>query len=715
MTVIKTVEAMFVGLEQQVTGFVTRPQQLEMANLIAHKLDPNRMDERVIVIDAPTGVGKTLAYLVGVLSQALKDNKVVVVSTATTNLQSQLINNDLPMLVKALGHPLHYAIAKGRGRYVCVTKLNQSAGNKTQAILPLEKVVAIHHVQDELALAAMRKALVSGEWDGDRDNWPDNVSRALWAKLSTDSDSCLAKSCADYATCPFFNMKRRQIGAQLIVANHDVVLCDATLGGGVLLPAMKEVVHVIDEAHALPKKALEHSARKLNFSDVKKACEQADTVFKRLPVLLKHRGAEVSDLVNLSNNELDQLIDCFINLEAVLMVQDCVKQLSSEHQQEPIIAWKSPLLTMLMPMIEALWASLDLIRKRLNVFAMWLKEAVDTKSISRDVGERFFIIVGGLLGTFQQVSECIGLYLAVGNDEQVPNVRWLSFSAHSVPSCLELHASPMVASSFLAKKLWNKVSGAVLTSATLKGLGSFARFKDDCGLQGISAADFHAVSSPFKYYQQATLRLAAMRFEPSSDSAQAWLNELVTALPHAIAEKEGTLVLFTSKVVMNTVYQQLSPLMKARILLQDADLSPQKMVDKHKARIQAGEGSVIFGMDRFAEGVDLPGDYCTHVIITRIPFPTFHRPVDREKQAWFKQRGLNPFFNLSLPMASIRLIQSCGRLLRRETDQGRITVMDKRLQVKQYGETLLHHLPNYRVLRNVDLTAQEEGVHGKVV
>ena len=147
---------------------------------------------------------------------------------------------------------------------------------------------------------------------------------------------------------------------------------------------------------------------------------------------------------------------------------------------------------------------------------------------------------------------------------------------------------------------------------------------------------------------------------------------------------------------MESVYRQLPTQLRSLILLQGDVLSPKNMIIEHTKRIKKGEGSIIFGMDRFAEGVDLPGKLCSHVVITKLPFPVFTRPIEQAKQEWILRSGGQPFISLSLPAVSIRLIQACGRLLRKETDSGRITILDRRLLTKAYGKQLLQHLPDYK-------------------
>jgi ATP-dependent DNA helicase DinG len=237
-----------------------------------------------------------------------------------------------------------------------------------------------------------------------------------------------------------------------------------------------------------------------------------------------------------------------------------------------------------------------------------------------------------------------------------------------------------------------------MTSATLRGMGLFQRFRLDVGLHRFDAHHFLAVPSPFQYHQQASLTIPDFKHLPNENHL-AWRTEVIEYLSEAINMNEATLVLFTSREVMHSVYGKLPHGMRTRILMQGDTLSPKSMVRKHGERIAANEGSILFGMDSFAEGVDLPGALCTHVIITKLPFPVFTRPIEQAKQEWIIRRGGQPFEILSLPAVSVKLIQACGRLLRKETDTGRITLLDARILTKKYGKALLQHLPDYRIER----------------
>jgi ATP-dependent DNA helicase DinG len=376
---------------------------------------------------------------------------------------------------------------------------------------------------------------------------------------------------------------------------------------------------------------------------------------------------------------------------------DLVKEVVAGKLSEPRIYWQSPLVKAMITPCQGLLQRANIIYKHYKVFGQWLKDGIETQQVPNKVAEVLLPQVGTVQNIFGYLIDFMGLFLDEDKPNIPPNVRWLSYEKFAKTNTLIVNAGPMTAAYFLESSLWNRAYGAVLTSATLRGLGLFQRFRSDCGLKRFNESHFLAVESPFNYQQQATLSLPEMKSLPN-DNYEDWQQELIKKIPHIIDPNEATLVLFTSKKVMDTVYQQLPTQITSLILLQGDSLSPKNMLAEHIKRIEAGKGSIIFGMDRFAEGVDLPGKLCSHVIITKLPFPVFTRPIEQAKQEWILRSGGQPFLRLSLPAVSIKLIQACGRLLRKETDSGRITILDRRLLTKAYGKQLLQHLPDYKIL-----------------
>ena len=252
-----------------------------------------------------------------------------------------------------------------------------------------------------------------------------------------------------------------------------------------------------------------------------------------------------------------------------------------------------------------------------------------------------------------------------------------------------------MAAETLRRHLWNVAHGALVTSATLTALGKFDRFNMRAGLPFESKKE--VVPSPFKYAEAGVLRVPDLRADPRDSDAHT--QAIVRELPAILESAQGSLVLFSSRRQMQDVFEGVDREWRKRVLIQGS-LSRQETLAKHKAQIDKGEVSVLFGLASFAEGIDLPGAYCQHVVIAKIPFAVPDDPVEAALAEWIEARGGNPFMEIAVPDASLRLIQACGRLLRNEQDTGSVTLLDRRLVTQRYGKAILNSLPPFR--REID-------------
>ena len=205
---------------------------------------------------------------------------------------------------------------------------------------------------------------------------------------------------------------------------------------------------------------------------------------------------------------------------------------------------------------------------------------------------------------------------------------------------------------------------------------------------------FKQIGSPFDFFNNGLLQIPARGFDPSDSEAHT--QAIVEVLPQLIEPEKGSLVLFSSRRQMQSVLQGISEELKLKTLSQD-DHSKQELIRLHRDRVDKGQTSVIFGLASLTEGIDLPGNYCCHVIIAKIPFSVPNDPVEKTLGEWIKDQGKNPFSEISVPEASMRLIQASGRLLRTEKDTGTITILDQRLLNKFYGKGIVNSLPPYRL------------------
>jgi ATP-dependent DNA helicase DinG len=246
-----------------------------------------------------------------------------------------------------------------------------------------------------------------------------------------------------------------------------------------------------------------------------------------------------------------------------------------------------------------------------------------------------------------------------------------------------------LATAFLQDNLWDRAAGVLITSASITALGKFDRFRLHAGTP--EDAVYTAVASPFDY-QRGRLHIPAHL--PEANQAQAHTDAIVEYLPTLFDLARGTLVLFASRRQMREVYEAFEADLQGLILMQDSQ-SKKALLDAHKAKIDAGDRSILFGLASFAEGVDLPAEYCEHVIIAKIPFAVPDDPREAALSEWIERGGGNAFREISVPDAGAKLLQACGRLLRTESDQGQISILDTRLLTKHYGRELLASLPPF--------------------
>jgi ATP-dependent DNA helicase DinG len=343
-------------------------------------------------------------------------------------------------------------------------------------------------------------------------------------------------------------------------------------------------------------------------------------------------------------------------------------------------------------MLRALSHDFNELAGRLGKVADILKECmeIDGGELDRQQAEVWFPLFGSAHMRALSAMGCC-LQFALQDERGIaPNARWLTFYENTADMDIMLSASPVLAAAALEERLWDECFAAVLTSATLTALDSFDFLQKRCGLP--ESSSYHRIASPFTYFEAAKLRVPRTGFDPSNNAAHT--QAIADLLPKLLTEKAGALVLFSSRRQMLDVLGLLPSAFRAQVLCQD-DFTKQELLRLHRETVDRKQTSVIFGLASLAEGIDLPGDYCTHVVIAKIPFPVPTDPVDATLGEWVKEQGRNPFQEISIPEAALRLIQASGRLLRQESDTGTITILDERLVTKFYGKAILDSLPPY--------------------
>jgi ATP-dependent DNA helicase DinG len=651
-------------------------------------------DTHVCVLEAGTGTGKTLAYLLAALPIAKAQGKRLVVSTATIALQEQVLGHDLPTLAQHSGMAFRYALAKGRGRYVCVARLDQALeGSEPNPTMSLFEQELIATSRDFSQLASdMATAYGQGEWEGDRDSWPTTIEDATWRRLTVDHRQCTGRRCGHFGACAFFRSRRELEEADVIVANHDLVLADLALGGGAILPDPADCIFVFDEGHHLPDKALSHFAHRFA---VHGCLRWLNTLKNSLTEL--HQALAIQPTVRQLLAKLPEMLQA---LEPALQTvftlghqlaerpnglgdEEAFKQTRFAHGQTPEALREQA--GQLMKMFAELSRSLESIGDI-------LRESLDPDKqtgLDREQAESWLPLVALLHGRALDAFALWEAVSAVDPNDAPPCARWVTLSRVGGEPEVEFSASPVSAAHTLAKHLWGRCHGAVVTSATLTALGRFERLQERAGLA--SRYRYQALPSPFDY-ANAVLSVPQAATDPSHREAH---EQAIIDFVIELADREAALVLFSSRAQLRAVAKALPDAVKARVLSQDA-LPKRELLERHRAAVDRGEGSVIFGLASFAEGIDLPGEYLTHVVITRLPFAVPDDPVGATLAEWIESQGGNPFMRISVPDASIKLVQACGRLIRKESDSGRITLLDRRVLTRRYGKALLDALPPFR-------------------
>ena len=688
-------------------------QRLMIAEVARALANADSDDCAIAVVEAGTGTGKTLAYAVAGIPVAQALEKKLVIATATVALQEQIVFKDLPDVQQNGGLSFSFALAKGRGRYLCLSKLDntlaaQPGFNPTLALYP-DELQAQLDGDTVVVLEKMLDRLGSGAWDGDRDQWPEQIAEPLWARVSTDHAQCTGRRCAHVRQCSFFKARDTLDAADVIVTNHDLVLADLALGGGAILPAPEDALYVFDEGHHLPDKARDHFAYSSRLRATDKWLEQsikllasaaaelgaADNMSRQLEVVpsIIH---DLRQMLSATRAPLEELLTENENKSARntgRQRRDDMRERALQYRFEHGVVPE-----FLREQAAQLRSAFEALSERLGRVAAALEDALDGNSnIERDSAERWLPAIAMLRMRADANRELWFYYACAPSDEKnseekPPRARWLAAIENNLGSFdIAVHCSPIIAADTLMQHLWSRCAGAIVTSATLTALGNFERFRVRSGVP--DAAQFVAVPSPFDHARAGVLVIPSMRVDPTDPQQHTQM--VIAMLPQLLDRSEGTLVLFASRKQMQEVFEALDAPLQQIILLQDT-LSKQELLNRHRTCIDSGSGSVIFGLASFAEGVDLPGNYCRHVIIAKIPFAVPDEPVEAALAEWIETRGGNPFMEIAVPDAALKLVQASGRLLRSETDSGRITLLDRRIVSKQYGRAMLDSLPPFK-------------------
>ena len=674
------IRSSFDGAKNQLSNYSNRSSQNKMIAEISKTLMGEYPDSnRIICVEAPTGTGKTLAYLVSCLPIAKALKKKLIIASANVALQEQILNKDIVEATKYSSVDFEFALAKGRSRYVCIRNLinlTEDNSNSTElfenALLWDEKPTKT----DLDSLSEMAENYSSKSWTGEIDDLESPPENSLWQKIACNRFTCSSKNCEFYNDCSFFKARKKASNSDVIIANHDLVLADIINGNNVL-PDVEDCIFIFDEAHHLSQKALSHFSIGASSEFMRASIRQSQGSIEQIIKITKSKASK--SYIEKVDESIKDLIDLISDLE----FKDDTFLFSINGIPKEITNLTKNLFT--------------LFNSAYNDFCQYKEqweEFVKVTKVDQTISDNINNIVGQNNQNLSSILSLLSTFNQTQDPEKPPLSNWINQSRLANKKFnYQLNSAKIDVSASLHNMIWSKAAGVVLTSATLTALGSFSRLNQQIGLNSVEN-QYLRLPSPFDHK---SVEFIVGNIKSSPTNTFEHTQEVAQKLIKRIDPKSASLVLFASNNQMQEVADLIEKSVDCELLIQ-GEYSKKNILERHIENRNNGKGSVIFGLDSFAEGVDLKGDYLNHVFISKLRFSVPTSPIEMTMQSYLESMNRNAFMEISLPDASLRLIQACGRLIRTETDKGTITIFDNRLISKFYGKLLLKSLPDFKIV-----------------
>ncbi|MBU9723914.1 MULTISPECIES: ATP-dependent DNA helicase DinG [Bacillaceae] len=658
---------------EKMAGYELRQGQLEMMEFVNESFQ----DSEFGLIEAGTGTGKTLAYLIPSAFRSIETGKPVVISTYTTQLQEQLAKKEVPTLKMLLPFPISTAVLKGRSHYICLKKFED-----------LLLYDSIESYERTIAKAQILIWLTETETGDVEELNLAGKSRKFWSEVASDALTCTSPKCPWFFKCFYQRARKKAKGANILITNHSLILSEI-MANHQAIPNYKDIV--IDEAHHLEDTATEQFGHYLDYLS--------------LTHLLNELGLKDSDGL------LDHLTKFFTDSDESLVKE--VEDNSKELKQE----WSDLFLLLHQYIVKANGSQNETGRITATIdsnSSNWhnVKEAIDRCSYYMELWITSVRNLNTVVDSFKDNarSDNLSKYLDRANDvievfhsllvrPDDEMIYWLEAETKGPKHSVFVQGKPIHVSDILADKFFNKKHSVVLTSATLSVNNKFDYIMQRFGLEDFPVKT-KIVDSPFQWKSQAQLMIPTDMPLINDVGEQAYIESVVLQL-YRIAEvtKGKMLVLFTSYDMLKRSYYLLKEIISEEYVLiaQGVQTGSRTKLTKN---FQQFEKSILLGTSSFWEGVDIPGKDLSAIVIVRLPFTPPNDPIYKAKAEALNQEGKNPFMKLALPQAIIRFKQGFGRLIRTSHDKGVVIVLDRRIVTTRYGKAFIKSLPPVNVVED---------------
>lgn len=679
-------------IHKKIKNFEIRNEQYEMAKIISESLNQNQK----ILVEAGTGTGKTVAYLLPTLLYAIENNLKLIISTNTINLQEQLISKDIPLIKDIIDFNFEYEIVKGKGNYLCKRRLygvNVSENDK-------DTVDEINEKNIIKNLLKWNKETITG----DKNEIKYEVPFKIWDQIKCESDLCTGNRCPYYTDCYFFKARKEINNADLLIVNHHMFFADLSIRNQIgfntsysILPNYDIVV--FDEAHNIEETArnyFTYEVSRFNFGKLigniynRKNFKNNNSsiLIKLLSYLNKNINQDEyiiidalkEELISLLNKFYDKGIDIFDKIISIFK-NEFINGEAKIRLDSPKIK-KSKIWNKVLNLVTELKKIYIKLNENKNKFIKYIEKF---NLIDSD-GQIFDFIK-----YFDRLNEFYKNFIFIIDGANENYVYWLSISSNkaNIKADIKFYATPFNVSKDLKNNLFSKMERMIFTSATLTSENNFSYFKESIGLIEDKKIIEKIINSPFDYEKQMKVYIPEDTLDPNDTD---FLDDLEEYILKTIKATEGhCFLLFTSYSSMNYLYNKIERYFnfKEYTLIKQNDSSRSEMIKIFKN----SKNPILFGTDSFWEGVDVQGDKLKSVIIIKLPFKVPNDPVTEAIIDNIKKNKKNPFNSYQVPQAVIKFKQGVGRLIRSKNDKGIITILDNRIINKKYGKSFLEILP----------------------